>query len=82
MQSLGLQTAQGLVLTTAFYWDQNDETRAWTKRFRAKKDKVPNLTTAGVYSATTHYLKILKVIPGDEAVRPLSESECPLVKKG
>jgi branched-chain amino acid transport system substrate-binding protein len=66
VQSLGLQTAQGLVLTTAFYWDQNDETRAWTKRFRAKRDKVPNLTTAGVYSATEHYLKAVAAAGTDE----------------
>jgi branched-chain amino acid transport system substrate-binding protein len=66
VQSLGLKTAQGLVLTTAFYWDQNDETRAWTKRFRAKKDKVPNLTTAGVYSATAHYLKAVAAAGTDE----------------
>ena len=66
VQSLGLQTAQGLVTTTAFYWDQNDETRAWTKRFRAKKDKLPNLTTAGVYSATLHYLKAVQAAGTDE----------------
>ncbi|MGB8356217.1 MAG: ABC transporter substrate-binding protein [Chthoniobacteraceae bacterium] len=66
VQSLGLQIAQGLVLTTAFYWDQNDETRAWTKRFRAKKDKLPNLTTAGVYSATLHYLKAVQAAGTDE----------------
>ena len=66
VQSLGLQVAQGLVLTTAFYWDQNDETRAWTKRFRAKKDKLPNLTTAGVYSATMHYLKAVQAAGTDD----------------
>ena len=66
VQSLGLKTAQGLVLTTAFYWDQNDETRAWTKRFRAKKDKLPNLTTAGVYSATAHYLKAMAAAGTDD----------------
>ena len=64
--SLSLPVAQGLVLTTAFYWDQNDETRAWTKRFRAKKDKLPNLTTAGVYSATLHYLKAVQAAGTDE----------------
>ena len=52
VQSLALPVAQGLVLTEAFYWDQNDETRAWTKRFRAKRDKLPNMTIAGAYSAT------------------------------
>jgi len=66
VQSLGLKTAQGLVLTTAFYWDQNDETRAWTKRFRAKRDKLPNLTTAGVYSATAHYLKAVAAAGTDD----------------
>jgi branched-chain amino acid transport system substrate-binding protein len=66
VQSLGLPVAQGLVLTTAFYWDQNDETRAWTKRFRAKKDKLPNLTTAGVYSATAHYLKAMAAAGTDD----------------
>jgi len=66
VQALGLPIAQGLVLTTAFYWDQNDETRAWTKRFRAKRDKLPNLTTAGVYSATLHYLKAVQAAGTDE----------------
>jgi branched-chain amino acid transport system substrate-binding protein len=66
VQSLGLPVAQGLVLTTAFYWDMNDETRAWTKRFRAKKDKLPNLTTAGVYSATMHYLKAVQAAGTDD----------------
>ena len=66
VQSLGLPVAQGLVTTTAFYWDQNDETRAWTKKFRTKKDKVPNHTTAGVYSATLHYLKAVQTAGTDE----------------
>ncbi len=66
VQSLGLPVAQGLVTTTAFYWDQNDETRAWTKKFRAKKDKLPNHTTAGVYSATLHYLKAVQAAGTDE----------------
>ena len=66
VQSLGLPVAQGLVTTTAFYWDQNDETRAWTKKFRTKKDKVPNHTMAGVYSATLHYLKAVQAAGPDE----------------
>ncbi len=143
VHSLGLQTAQGLVLTSAFYWDQNDATRAWAKRFMAETNKVPTMVQAGVYGAVTHYLKAiaaaktdegkavvakmreipindfmthngklredgrvmrdmylfqvkspaeskypydyykqLAVIPADQAFRPLSESECPLVKKG
>jgi branched-chain amino acid transport system substrate-binding protein len=66
VQSLGLKTAQGLVLTEAFYWDQNDETRAWTKRYRAKKDKLPSMLTAGVYSSTLHYLKAVQAAGTDE----------------
>ena len=128
---------------SAFYWDMNDETRAWTKRFMAEQKKVPTMVQAGVYGAVTHYLKAveaaksndgktvvakmrelpindfmtkngklredgrvmrdmylfevkkpgdskypydyykqLATIPADQAYRPLSESECPLVKKG
>jgi len=67
VQSLTLPVAQGLVLTEAFYWDQNDETRAWTKRFRAKRDKIPSMLTAGAYSATLHYLKAVQAAGTDDA---------------
>src|SRR5689334_3676469 len=66
VQALTLPVAQGLVLTEAFYWDLNDETRAWTKRFRAKKDKLPSMLTAGVYSSTLHYLKAVKAAGTDD----------------
>jgi len=66
VQSLTLPVAQGLVLTEAFYWDLNDETRAWTKRYRAKKDKLPSMLTAGVYSSTLHYLKAVQAAGTDE----------------
>ena len=66
VQSLTLPVAQGLVLTEAFYWDQNDETRAWTKRYRAKKDRLPSMLTAGVYSSTLHYLKAVQAAGTDE----------------
>ncbi|HEV2263884.1 MAG TPA: ABC transporter substrate-binding protein [Stellaceae bacterium] len=142
VNALGLQTAQGLMLTEAYYWDQNDQTRAFAKRFEGEYNgKVPTSGQAGVYGAVLHYLKAmaaaktedgvkvvaemrkmpindfmthngkiridgrvirdmylfqvkspqeskypydyykqLAVIPGDQAFRPLSESECPLVK--
>ena len=67
VQSLTLPVAQGLVLTESFYWDLNDETRAWTKRFRAKRDKIPSMLTAGVYSSVTHYLKAVQAAGTDEA---------------
>jgi branched-chain amino acid transport system substrate-binding protein len=67
VQSLTLPVAQGLVLTESFYWDLNDETRAWTKRYRAKKDRLPSMLTAGVYSSTLHYLKAVQAAGTDDA---------------
>ncbi len=60
VHSLGLQTAQGLELTSSFYWDLDDQTRAWSKKFFDKTGKEPTMTQAGVYSATTHYLEAIK----------------------
>jgi branched-chain amino acid transport system substrate-binding protein len=74
VQSLTLPVAQGLVLTEAFYWDLNDETRAWTKRFRAKKDKLPSMLTAGVYSSTLHYLKAVQAVgSADDAKKVMAK---------
>ena len=142
IHALGLKSAQGMQLTTAFYWDRNDETRAWAKRFFEAQKLMPTMIHGGTYSAVTHYLKavqavggkdsdrvmaqmrktrvndlvwknayiredgrmvhdmyfvevkspaesrypwdyykILTVIPAEQAFQPLSESECPLVKK-
>jgi branched-chain amino acid transport system substrate-binding protein len=142
VHAIGLKGSQGLVLTTAFYWDRDDETRAWSRRFFARHGAMPTQAQAGVYSAVMHYLKaiavtrtdearavvtrmkampvddffarggkiradgrmvhdmylaqvkkpedshyawdyykILHTIPGDQAFRPLGESECPLVVK-
>jgi branched-chain amino acid transport system substrate-binding protein len=60
VHSLGLQTAQGLQLTESFYWDQDDQTRAWSKRFFDKTGKEPTMIHAGVYSSTLHYLEAVK----------------------
>jgi branched-chain amino acid transport system substrate-binding protein len=146
VHSLGLRTAQGLTFTESFYWDMNDNTREWSKRFQklSPKGTMPSMTVAGLYSGVLHYLKTLETmggnshdgakvvakmkelptddplfgkgtiridgrkllpaylfevkkpeeskypwdyykliatIPAEEAARPLSESECPLVKK-
>jgi branched-chain amino acid transport system substrate-binding protein len=146
VHSLGLKTAQGLTFTESFYWDMNDNTRQWSKRFQklSPKGTMPSMTVAGLYSGVLHYLKTLETmggnshdgakvvakmkelptddplfgkgtirvdgrkllpaylfevkkpeeskypwdyykliatIPAEEAARPLSESECPLVKK-
>jgi branched-chain amino acid transport system substrate-binding protein len=143
VHALGLNIAQGLMLTETFYWDLNDQTRAFSKRFAAAHGgKMPSMVQAGVYSSVIHYLKavdaaktddgtkvaakmkelptddpifgkgsvradgrkihpaylfevkkpseskgpydyykLVATIPANEAFRPLSESECPLVKK-
>ena len=142
IHAIGLKTAQGLTFTDFGYWDLNDETRAFTKRFMARTGFAPNYIHLNDYSATTHYLKAVKAagtdeagavmkkmrelkvndmiikngwiredgrlvhgawlaqvkkpeeskgewdllkivaeIPAEDVIRPLSESECPLVKK-
>lgn len=143
IDTLGLPVAQGIMLTSAFYWDMNDQTRAFAARFSARRNNYkPNMYQAGVASAVLHYLKavkaagtdgteavmakmrelpvddfmtkngkvredgrvirdmylfkvkapaeskgswdyysLIKSVPGDQAFRPLAESECPLVKK-
>jgi branched-chain amino acid transport system substrate-binding protein len=139
--ALGLPQAQGLMLSNAFYWDLNEATRAWTKRFRAQKNRLPSMNQAGAYASVRHYVRavqaggrdakqaaaamralpvndmynadvrirddgrvlsrmylmqvkapaasqspddiyqILATEPGEQAFRPISESECPLVRK-
>jgi branched-chain amino acid transport system substrate-binding protein len=142
IHAVGLADAQGLLLTTSFYWDRSEESRQWSKRFFARRGVMPTQMQAGVYSAVTHYLKavnalgsdeakavvakmrdmpihdffadrgllradgrmvhdmylvevkkpeeshypwdyykILKIIPGEEAFRPMSEGGCPLLAK-
>src|SRR6202051_1993856 len=60
IDSVGLETAQGMLLAEAFYWDLNDDTRAFSKRFMERVKRVPTSAQAGVYSSVTHYLKAVK----------------------
>jgi branched-chain amino acid transport system substrate-binding protein len=60
IDSVGLETTQGLLLAEAFYWDLNDDTRAFSKRFMERVKRVPTSAQAGVYSSVTHYLKAVK----------------------
>jgi branched-chain amino acid transport system substrate-binding protein len=61
VHGLGLETAQGLIFTEAFYWDQNDASRAFARRFAAANRGIhPTMVHAGVYSAVTHYLKAIE----------------------
>ena len=67
VHSLGLNTAQGMLLTDGFYWDKDDATRAFAKRFFEKAKKMPSMVHAGVYSATLNYLKAVKEAGTDDA---------------
>ena len=60
VHGLGLEAAQGLVLTEGFYWDQSDKTRAFSERFFKRTGRMPNMIQAGTYSATLQYLKAVK----------------------
>ena len=72
INSLGLEVAQGMLLTTAFYWDRNDESRAWAQRYFQRMNRMPNMAQAGIYSATTHYLKAVAAA-GTDATQPVME---------
>jgi branched-chain amino acid transport system substrate-binding protein len=67
VHSLGLKTAQGLSFTESFYWDMNDQTREWSKRFAKESPKgmMPSMTVAGNYAAVRHYLKALEALGGN-----------------
>jgi branched-chain amino acid transport system substrate-binding protein len=68
VHALGLQTAQGLVLTESFYWDLNDKTREWSARFqKAHNGNKPSMVQAGVYSAVLHYLKAIEAAKSKDA---------------
>jgi branched-chain amino acid transport system substrate-binding protein len=73
IHSLGLKTAQGLYLTTGWYWDLNDETRAFAKRFFAKINRQPTMDQAGVYSATLTYLKAVKAAGTTDADKVMAQ---------
>ena len=67
IHGLGLNAAQGTYLTTASYWDLNDETRAWSKSFMAKTGMMPSMLHAGVYGSVRHYLKAVAKAGSDDA---------------
>jgi len=71
--SLGLKTAQGLQLTAPFYWDMNDETRAFSKRFADRVGHPPTFTQAGVYSAMHAYLDAVKAIGSKDPLKVMEQ---------
>ena len=66
IHSLTLGTTQGMLLTESYYWDMNDDTRKWAKRFFEKMKKMPNMVQAGTYSSVMHYLKAVQAAGTDE----------------
>ena len=73
IHSLGLKTAQGLYLTTGWYWDLNPDTRAFAKRYFAKMSKEPTMDQAGIYSATMTYLKAVKAVGATDSDKVMAE---------
>ncbi|UEM05645.1 ABC transporter substrate-binding protein [Skermanella rosea] len=69
VDSLGLQIAQGLSLTTGFYWDMDDETRAWSAKYEQKTGKKPTMVQAGVYSSVLHYLRAVDAAGTDDGLK-------------
>jgi branched-chain amino acid transport system substrate-binding protein len=88
IHGLGLQTAQGLILTTAFYWDLNDQTRAFAKRFAAANRGIhPTMGHAGVYASVLHYLKAVEALKSDDGTKVVEQmkkmpTDDPLFGKG
>jgi branched-chain amino acid transport system substrate-binding protein len=88
IHALGLPTAQGLIVTNTFYWDSNDQTRAFSKRFAAlDKDIHPTMVHAGVYSAVLHYLKAVEALKSDDGTKVIAKmketpTDDPLFGKG
>jgi len=73
VHSLGLPTAKGMYLTTAFYWDRNAESRKWSNRFFARHKRMPTMVQAGVYSELMHYFNAIKAAGTDDADKVMAK---------
>lgn len=73
VHSIGLKAAQNLKFVTAFYWNRNEATRAWSRRFFERHGAMPTMTHAGVYSSVLHYLKAVDAAGTDEAVKVMEK---------
>jgi branched-chain amino acid transport system substrate-binding protein len=88
IHALGLPTAQGLIVTNTFYWDMNDQTRAFAKRFAALDKGIhPTMVHAGVYSSLIHYLKAVEALKSDDGTKVIAKmkempTDDPLFGKG
>lgn len=68
VHAMGLELSQGLTFATSFYWDRNDESRTWAKKFQNRMKKMPSMNQASIYSAVTQYLKAIEIAGTDEGV--------------
>ncbi len=88
VHGLGLPTAQGLIFTEAFYWDANDKTRVWSKKFAERNRGIhPTMIHAGVYGAVLHYLKAVEALKSDDGAKVIAKmkelpTDDPLFGKG
>jgi branched-chain amino acid transport system substrate-binding protein len=88
VHGLGLQTAQGLIMTESFYWDANDQTRAFAKRFADRNRGIhPTMIHAGVYAGLLHYLKAVEALKTDDGTKVIARmketpTDDPLFGKG
>ena len=73
VKSLGLETTQGLQLTTGFYWDRTKDTRDWSQRFQKRTGVMPSMVHAGIYSSTMHYLNAVKATGSDDSQAVMAE---------
>lgn len=73
VHSLGLKNTQGMYLTTGFYWDRDDATRAWSKRFFDKHKRMPSMVQAGQYSSVLHYLRAVNAAGSDDSAKVMAQ---------
>jgi branched-chain amino acid transport system substrate-binding protein len=73
VHSLGLKATQSMYLTEGFYWNLNDDTRAWSKRFFDQHKRMPTMVQAGQYSSVSHYLKAVKAIGSDDTAKVMAQ---------
>jgi branched-chain amino acid transport system substrate-binding protein len=73
IHALGLKATQNMYLTEAFYWDRNEETRTWSKRYFDRMKKMPTMIQAGMYSAVSHYLQAVKAINSDDTQKVMAQ---------
>jgi len=88
VHALGLEKAQGLTFTETFYWDMNEKTRAFAKRFAERNRQIhPTMIHAGVYAGTLHYLKAVEALKSDDGAKVIAKmkelpTDDPLFGKG